>query len=108
MKRKVLIVEPSEVIVEGLKSTLHHADLRILDTETQVDELSERLDLLKPDILIINPTLYDNVTELRNGRNVAVVIEVAARNHSLKQNGYSAAQELDRRLNEMMMNSMGK
>ena len=73
MKRKVLIVEPSEVIVEGLKSTLHHADLRILDTETQVDELSERLDLLKPDILIINPTLYDNVTELRNGRNVAVV-----------------------------------
>ena len=40
MKRKVLIVEPSEVIVEGLKSTLHHADLRILDTETQVDELS--------------------------------------------------------------------
>ena len=48
------------------------------------------------------------VLPVRPGRNVAVVIEVAARNHSLKQNGYSAAQELDRRLNEMMMNSMGK
>ena len=42
---------------------------------------------------------------LRPGRNVAVVIEVAARNYSLKQNGYSAAQELDRRLNEMMTNA---
>ena len=40
---------------------------------------------------------------VRPGRNVAVVIEVAARNFSLKQMGYSAAKELDRRLNEMMM-----
>ena len=40
---------------------------------------------------------------MRPGRNVAVVIEVAARNFSLKAMGYSVAKELDRRLNEMMM-----
>ena len=40
---------------------------------------------------------------VRPGRNLAIIIEVAARNFSLKHMGYSAAKELDRRLNEMMM-----
>jgi DNA-binding CsgD family transcriptional regulator len=73
MKRKVLIVEPSEVIVEGLKATLQHADLKLLQPEATASDLTQRLDVLKPDILIINPTLYDNVTELRSGRSIAVV-----------------------------------
>ena len=73
MKRKILIVEPSEVIVEGLKATLQHPELRVLEHETDTKNLSQRLDILKPDILIINPTVYDNVTELRNGRQIAVV-----------------------------------
>ena len=72
MKRKVLIVEPSEVIAEGLRATLQHPDLRVLEPETGVENLSNRLDVLKPDILIINPTLYDNVTELRKDRKIAV------------------------------------
>jgi serine kinase of HPr protein (carbohydrate metabolism regulator) len=33
---------------------------------------------------------------------MAIIIEVAARNLSLKKFGYNAAQELDRRLNEMI------
>ncbi len=37
---------------------------------------------------------------VRPGRNLAVIIEVAARNLSLKRLGYSAAHELDRRLYE--------
>ena len=72
MKRKVLIVEPSEVIVEGLISSLTNAELRLLQPEYNIDDLDNRLDVLKPDILIINPTLTDNVTALRNGRNIAV------------------------------------
>ena len=43
------------------------------------------------------------VLPVRPGRNLAIIIEVAARNFSLKHMGYSAAKELDRRLNEMMM-----
>ena len=39
---------------------------------------------------------------VRPGRNVAIIIEVAARNHSLKRMGYSAPHELDRRMNEMV------
>ena len=39
---------------------------------------------------------------VKPGRNLAIIIEVAARNLSLKRMGYSAAHELDRRLNEMI------
>ncbi len=39
------------------------------------------------------------------GRNLAVVLEVAARNYRLKQMGYNAARELDRRLSERLERS---
>ena len=39
---------------------------------------------------------------VRPGRNLAIIIEVAARNFSLKKMGYSAAKEMDNRVNEMM------
>ena len=68
-----MIVEPSEVIVEGLLATLNHGELKILKPEYSGDDLSNRLEVLKPDILIINPTLNDNVAELRNNRSMAVV-----------------------------------
>jgi HPr kinase/phosphorylase len=32
------------------------------------------------------------------GRNIAVILEVAARNHLLKKQGYHSARELNRRL----------
>jgi len=48
------------------------------------------------------------VIPVRPGRNLGIIIEVAARNFSLKKIGYSAAKELDKRLNEMMMNSLKK
>lgn len=42
------------------------------------------------------------VLPVKPGRNLAIIIEVAARNFSLKRLGYSAAQELDRRTTEMI------
>lgn len=42
------------------------------------------------------------VIPVRPGRNIAIIIEVAARNFSLGKMGYSAAKELDNRLNAMM------
>lgn len=56
------------------------------------DEYTSIMDVRMPQITL----------PVRPGRNLAVVIEVAARNFSLKRMGYSAAQELDRRLNDMM------
>ena len=42
------------------------------------------------------------VMPVRPGRNLAIIVEVAARNHSLKRMGYSAAKEMDRRLNALI------
>ena len=39
---------------------------------------------------------------VKPGRNLAIIIEVAARNLSLKRMGYSAARELDKRLSDLM------
>ncbi len=60
-----------------------------------VEEFTTIMDVLVP--LIVLP--------VRPGRNLAIIIEVAARNFSLKHMGYSAIKELDRRLHEMELNS---
>ena len=65
----------------------------------------DRLGLTEDFTTIMDVRVPQLVVPVRPGRNVAVVIEVAARNFSLKQTGYSAAQELDRRMNEMIMGS---
>lgn len=46
------------------------------------------------------------IMPVRPGRNLAIIIEVAARNLGLKRFGYSAAHELDRRLNEMISRNL--
>lgn len=68
----------------------------------------DRLGLSEDFTTIMDVHVPQIVLPVRPGRNLAVVIEVAARNFSLKHMGYSAAKELDRRLTEMMMNSSKK
>lgn len=55
----VLIVEPSEIIVEGLRKILEEAGgYNILSPLHDVSLLEERLPVLRPDLLVINPTLW--------------------------------------------------
>ncbi len=65
----------------------------------------DRLGLTEDFTTIMDVRIPQLVLPVRPGRNLAIIIEVAARNFSLKHMGYSAARELDRRLTEMMMNS---
>ncbi|NLD51469.1 MAG: HPr kinase/phosphorylase [Clostridiales bacterium] len=65
----------------------------------------DRLGLKEETNDIMGVSLPYLVIPVRPGRNLAIIIEVAARNFSLKKMGYSAARELDRRLNDMMNNS---
>ena len=58
-------------------------------------------------ITILGVKVPQQLTPVRPGRNLAIIIEVAARNLSLKRMGYSAAQELDRRLAEKIMHPDG-
>ena len=74
MKKKLLIVEPSEVIVEGLKSLIDgQVRFRLLEPEHDADSLDERLVALRPDVLLINPTLLRNPSKLRKDHPMAVV-----------------------------------
>ena len=63
----------------------------------------DRLGLSEDFTTIMDVKVPQIVLPVRPGRNLAIIVEVAARNFSLKQMGYSAAKELDRRLTEMMM-----
>jgi len=65
----------------------------------------DRLGLKEETISILDVKVPYQVMPVRPGRNLAVIVEVAARNHSLKRMGYSAAHELDRRLNELIAKS---
>ena len=62
----------------------------------------ERLGVKETYTNIMGVKVPETILPVRPGRNLAVVIEVAARNLSLKRMGYSAAQELDRRLNDLL------
>lgn len=56
----VLIAEPSEIIVEGLRTMLEQAGgYNLLVPMHDASSLEERLPVLRPDMLIVNPTLLD-------------------------------------------------
>lgn len=74
MKQRVLIVEPSEVIIEGLKAILQdQIRFNVLDPVTDVDRMTERVIASRPNILLINPTLVNDVMQLPGKQEMTVV-----------------------------------
>jgi len=67
----------------------------------------DRLGLTEETITILGVKVPHQIMPVRPGRNLAIIIEVAARNLSLKRLGYSAAHELDRRLTDMIARNSG-
>lgn len=68
----------------------------------------DRLGLHEEYTTILGVKVPSQTLPVRPGRNIAIIIEVAARNLSLKRMGYSAAKELDRRMQEMIMKRAGQ
>ena len=62
----------------------------------------DRLGLAEEFITILGVKRPHIVMPVRPGRNLAIIVEVAARNWRLKRMGYNAAAELDKRLTEML------
>ncbi len=62
----------------------------------------DRLGLNEETTTILDVKVPYQVMPVRPGRNLAIIVEVAARNMSLKRMGYSAAKEMDRRLNALI------
>lgn len=77
-----------------------------IDLEIHLEQWNEtkeydRLGLEEKYITVMDVKVPSLVLPVKPGRNLAIIIEVAARNLSLRRLGYSAARELDRRLNDM-------
>ena len=68
----------------------------------------DRLGLNEETTSILDVKVPYLVMPVRPGRNLAIIVEVAARNHSLKRMGYSAAKEMDRRLNALIAGASGE
>jgi HPr kinase/phosphorylase len=66
------------------------------------DREYDRLGLHEEYMTIMGVKVPLMVIPVQPGRNLAIVIEVAARNLTLKRTGYNAAAELDKRLVEML------
>ena len=59
MKRSVLIIEPSEIIYKGLATIISDSTtLNVLHQIDNADSLDSTITLLKPDLVIANPTLF--------------------------------------------------
>ena len=58
-QNKVLIVEHSPVVTEGLKSLFEETEYRVISTLPTLESALERLPALNPDILVLNPMLLD-------------------------------------------------
>ena len=57
-KKKVLIVEPSIIIKEGLIKILGKSpELDVLRPSDGTEDYAERISVARPDILLINPTV---------------------------------------------------
>ena len=65
----------------------------------------DRLGLNEETTSILDVKVPYQVMPVRPGRNLAIIVEVAARNMSLKRMGYSAAKEMDRRLKALIEGS---
>ncbi|MBR4829775.1 MAG: response regulator transcription factor [Muribaculaceae bacterium] len=74
MKKRLLIVEPSEVIVEGLKAVLEgQIRFKVLEPEMNADRLEERIVANHPDIVLINPTLLGDFVRFKSDYPIAMV-----------------------------------
>lgn len=64
MKTRILIIEPSPIVVEGLKHMLDsQSRFTLLIPQAGIEHLEATVTALKPDVVIINPTLDDCVID---------------------------------------------
>ena len=61
MKTRVLIIEPSEVLVAGLCAVLGEVSrFKVLDAVLDVRNAAQRVLASRPDVVLLNPTLVDS------------------------------------------------
>ncbi len=88
----------------GVGSVLHNKkiDLVVEMEDWEAEKEYDRLGVAYDTISILGVALPSILLPVRPGRNLAIIVEVAAMNFRLKRMGYDAAVEFDRRLLEQL------
>lgn len=96
--RGIGIIDIKAMFGIGAVLTSKSVDLVIHLEKWEEKKNYDRLGMKDNFISILDVDLPQILLPVRPGRNLAIVIEVAARNYSLKKLGYSAAKELEERM----------
>ena len=88
----------------GIGAVRDECEINLLIEMEDWDEHKEydRLGMDEKRVQILDVAIPSILLPVRPGRNLAIIVEVAARNFRLKQMGFDAAKEFDRRLTEQM------
>ncbi|MCK5130241.1 MAG: HPr kinase/phosphorylase [Clostridiales bacterium] len=98
--RGVGIIDVRQMYGVGSVINKKTIDLVIRMEVWETEKSYERLGLTDDFITILGVKLTEIVIPVRPGRNLAIIIEVAARNYRLKYMGYNSAAELSDRLHK--------
>ena len=104
--RGVGIIDVSTMYGAGAIMRSKHIDMVIHLELWQADKEYDRLGMTDKTVEILGVKVPSLLLPIHPGRNLAVVLEVAARNLRLKQMGYNAANELTRRHMERFQHSI--
>jgi HPr kinase/phosphorylase len=104
--RGVGIIDISKMYGVGAIMRSKSIDMVVHLEMWQADKEYDRLGMTDNYIDILSVQVPNLLLPIHPGRNLAVVLEVAARNLRLKQSGYNAAEELTRRHIEKAQRAM--
>ena len=58
MKTKIFIVEPSELLTDGLRCVFgEQSRFRLLEPVHNLDDIESRMNMFNPDVVIVNPAI---------------------------------------------------
>ncbi|MBQ2284984.1 MAG: HPr kinase/phosphorylase, partial [Clostridia bacterium] len=96
--RGIGIIDVKEIFGIGAVKNTEKIDM-IINLETWVDgKQYDRLGLEDEYTEILGIKIPSLLIPVKPGRNLAVIVEIAAMNNRQKRNGYNAAEELNKRL----------
>ena len=106
--RGVGIIDVANMFGIGSVLPSKSIDLVVHLENWQAGKEYDRLGLHEEYTTILGVKVPSQTLPVRPGRNIAIIIEVAARNLSLKRMGFSAAKELDKRMQDMIRKRSGQ
>lgn len=96
--RGIGIIDVKEIFGIGAVKNTEKIDM-VINLETWVDgKVYDRLGLEEEYMDILGIKIPSLLIPVKPGRNLAVIVEIAAMNNRQKRNGYNAAEELNKRL----------